>query len=78
MSDELNQLMDQRTPFGEELSRLVIDHRSRGTIGKEDIIGTLLGTAAAEAIFAKWSVDEFIKICEVCFRLIADQAAKLR
>lgn len=55
-------MSDERTDFGRALSSWVIKHKDRAE-SVADVAGSLVGTAAAEHIYAGHTREQFLEIC---------------
>ena len=54
--------MGERTEFGRALSTWVLENSKRSE-SLADVVGSLIGTAAAEHVFAGRTREEFLKMC---------------
>lgn len=66
----------ERTEFGLALSAFVHNNRARAESPSE-VVGSLVGTAAAEHIYAEQSREDFVRICEHAFDETKDFYARL-
>lgn len=69
-------MSDERSLFGRSLSRLVIAWRRKTSTA--NLVGSLVGTGAAEAIAAGWTADDFARLARTGFADLEAEAKLMR